>query len=84
VFKTTYLDGRSWGFVIGFSFVPALFDEIVKSIYRATGFGARAKARRTGYAGGDISIRVDDKKEATAPNGDKQPLVGGAIELQVR
>lgn len=39
--ELVWLDGREWGWVIGFSFIPAVVDELVKMIYRATGFGQR-------------------------------------------
>ncbi len=44
------LEGREWGFVIGFSFVPLCTDEITKCFYRCTGFGVRPAAKLIGVA----------------------------------
>jgi Ca2+-transporting ATPase len=41
IFGLVYIDGRAWGFVIGFSFVPIAVDEITKFFFRLTGFGRR-------------------------------------------
>lgn len=44
MFGTDYIPGRSWGFILGMSVIPCTIDELVKIVYRRTGFGAREKA----------------------------------------
>jgi len=41
VFDMKPLQGRDWGFVIGFAFVPISVDEFTKYIYRMTDYGLR-------------------------------------------
>lgn len=40
------IDGTDWAYICGFMFIPCIFEEIVKLIYRKTGFGIRQKAVR--------------------------------------
>jgi Ca2+-transporting ATPase len=37
VFQMSVLDGKAWAFIIGISFIPAIFDELFKLIARNTG-----------------------------------------------
>jgi Ca2+-transporting ATPase len=39
IFGMEMLDGSAWGWVIGFSLLPAILDELIKFVYRQLGYG---------------------------------------------
>lgn len=45
VFELEYLDGRSWGLLLGLCTIPFFVDELTKVVYRYTKFGERPKVR---------------------------------------
>jgi Ca2+-transporting ATPase len=64
VFSMEILDGRSWGFLLGLSMVPWIFDELTKCVYRAIGFGVRPKAVNLWAGNYENQNGQNDRKEA--------------------
>jgi hypothetical protein len=46
------LNGVDWAYILGTMWIPCIFEEILKGIYRKTGFGLRP-----------IAVRGDIKRE---------------------
>lgn len=65
IFTMQPLDGKAWGWVIGFSLLPAILDEMIKFYYRASGV-ADVDIHERKMEGEDAEKKITEKKTLLA------------------
>lgn len=65
IFGMEILDGISWAWVIGFSVLPFALDEVLKLIYRQTGYGDTTKQSKETHGNGAKIVPLDSLQPGT-------------------